>query len=67
MKACASKILQLAQETENEYEKKAYITAASICLDEFCCTSTKHEACQSFGATCNVISGIQKEESDELI
>lgn len=67
MKSCVSKILKLAQETDNLSEKNAYLTAASICVEEHCCTSTKHEACQLLDMTCNLFSGIQKEESDKLI
>ena len=60
MKSCVSKILKLAQETENIHEKNAYLTAASICIEEQCCTSKEHEACQLLDTVSQLFSSVKE-------
>lgn len=60
MKSCVSKILKLAQETENVHEKNAYLTAASILIEEQCCASKKHDACQLLDAVSQVFCSVKE-------
>lgn len=60
MKSCVSKILKLAQETENIHEKNAYLTAASILIEEQSCTSKEHEACQLLDTVSQVFCTVKE-------